>query len=57
MLLERMSNIAKKGINFENKRQRAEDAIEADDINYRYEKGWAMANNFSKKNVMNLTAH
>ena len=52
-----MSNIAKKGINFEqtqNRRSRAEDAIEADSINYRYKKGWSLKNDFSKKNVLNL---
>ena len=52
-----MSKIARKGINAEHKtqRQKAEMLIENDDINYRYEKGWAMGKCYSKQNVMNLT--
>ena len=42
-MAKRMQQIAKKGLAFElNNRKAAETAIENEEINYRYEKGWTI---------------
>ena len=56
-MAKRMQQIAKKGLAFElSNRKAAETAIENEEINYRYEKGWTIGRDHSKKNILNLTA-